>query len=596
MPSDLRVPPSIPPVAADHERPRRHRRWPYVVVVGALLVVWLAVSAVSLVQARHDANLGMDLLRQARSTLTPTDVVRGQGADTLAAAERDFARAHDRANRPWLKPLEFLPVVGRQVRSIDSLTGSARRVVAVGADAMTRSRAQLSVPTVDGAARVAQVRALGTVAGDAWQQLRSVDLGPSNALLGPLRDARTKFSRDLTKLRNALKDVDEASVGLAQLLQGPSRYLVVAANNAEMRAGSGMWLSAGVLDVQGGRFTMGTMTSTPDLALDPGVVPVTGDLAARWSWTVPNEEWRNLMMSPQLPANAELASRMWRARSPVAIDGVLVIDPVALQALLAASGPVNVDGKVIDANNVVGYVLHDQYYGASFADARQQERREQLSGIARAAIEGIDQRGWDASKLVDQLRTAAQGRHVLAWSSNPVQEKAWKAAGISGTFPSDSLMVSMLNRGGNKLDQFVHVDPTLAVAPDPKGTAVTVQVAVANATPPDQPFYIEGPFPGTGLGAGEYLGILAVNVPADASNVSIDDGAPLVAAGADGDSRVVATYVRLARGQNRTLTVRFTLPAGARQLDVQPSARIPTEHWRFQDQEWEDSAARIVTW
>ncbi len=589
------MPPSIPRVAADRERPRR-RRWPYVVVFVAVVVAWLAFSAFSLLRARHDANLGMDLLRQARSTLTPTDVVRGQGADILAAAERDFARAHDRVDKPWLKPLEIVPVVGRQVRSIDALTGSARRVVAVGSDAMTRSRAQLSAPVVTGDARVQQVRALGSIAGSAWRQLRSVDLGPGNALIGPLRDARTKFSHDLAKLRDALKNVDDASTGLAQLMQGPSRYLVVAANNAEMRAGSGMWLSAGLLDVQSGRFAVGDMRPTPDLALDPGVVPITGDLAARWGWTVPNQEWRNLMMSPQLPANAELAASMWRAQSPVPIDGVLVIDPVALQALLSASGPVNVDGKVIDADNVVAYVLHDQYYGASTETTQQAERREQLSAIARAAIQGIDQHGWDASKLVDQLRTAAQGRHVLAWSSNPVQEKAWEAAGISGTFPRDSLMVSMLNRGGNKLDQYLHVDPTLVVTPTATRTAATLQVAVSNQTPPDQPFYVEGPFPGTGLAAGEYLGILAVNVPADASNISIDNGAPLVAAGPDGDSRVVATYVRLARGQSRTLTVRFTLPAGARTIDVQPSARIPGEVWHFRDQQWVDSAARPLTW
>ena len=40
-------------------------------------------------------------------------------------------------------------------------------------------------------------------------------------------------------------DVDDASTGIAQMAQGPSKYLVLAANNAEMRAGSGMLLSAG---------------------------------------------------------------------------------------------------------------------------------------------------------------------------------------------------------------------------------------------------------------------------------------------------------------------------------------------------------------
>ncbi|HEY7134585.1 MAG TPA: DUF4012 domain-containing protein [Acidimicrobiia bacterium] len=583
----------------DPSRPRRRRRrrwWPYWLVGGILVLAWLAISAVTLLAARHDANAGMDLVRQARSSLTPTDLVQGKGADLFAGARRDFARAHDKAGSPWMVPLRIVPVIGRQVHSIDALTGSAERVVAVGSDAMNASRRQLDVQVVTGPARVQQVQQLGVIAGDSSKKLEHVDLGPSNALIGPLRDARNKFSGDLDKLRRALSDVNAASVGLDTVLKGPSRYLVVAANNAEMRAGSGMWLSAGLLDFSNGRFTMHDMSPTAELALDPPGVPMGGDLAARWGWSNPNQEWRNLMLSPVLPANAELAARMWEANGGPRLDGILVIDPVALQALLAASGPVNVNGRVIDANNVVQYVLHDQYAGASFEDQAQQQRREQLSGIANAAIAAIDQRGWDAGTLVDQLRNAAQGRHVLAWSSNPVEERGWKAAGIDGELPSDSMLVAVLNRGGNKLDQFLAVGPTIETKATPTGTAVTVKVAMANFAPVNDAQYIIGPFPDSNLAPGEYLGILSVDVPADAANVRIDNGAPLVAAGADGNNRVVATYVQLLRGQGRVLTVQFDLPKGVRQMEIEPSARIPGEKWRDGSDQWVDSGAHVVRW
>lgn len=577
--------------------PRRRRRW-YLLAFAVLVVAWVALSAVSLLRARHDANLGMDLLRRARSTLTPTDIVRGQGASLLQGARTDFARAHSGATSPWLAPWRVVPVVGRQLRSIDALTGSAARVVAVGSDAMVRSRRELDTQAASGSSRVSQVHDLGIIAGDSSQKLQHVNLGPGNALIGPLRDARNKFAADLERLRRALADVDSASQGLDQMLTGPSRYLLVAANNGEMRNGSGMWLSAGLLDFLGGRFSLHDMRPTADLALSPPGVPVAGDLAARWGWSVPNQEWRNLMLSPLLPENAELANRMWLAQGGTPIDGVLVIDPVGLQALLTASGPVSIEGKQIDASNVVQYVLHDQYVGIPFGNAQQTSRREQLSTIARAALQAIDQHGWNASNLVDQLRLAAQGRHVLAWSNKPVQQRAWHSAGIDGELSGDSLMVSVLNRGGNKVDQYLHVDATFdtTTSRSKAGTDVQLHVKLSNMAPPDDPPYVVGPFPGSGMRAGQYLGILTVTVPGQASDVRIDNGAPLVVAGADGPTRVVGTYVDLARSDSRTLTVQFSLPPGVRSVSVEPSARVPGEQWKAGNDQWVDAGGHVVTW
>ncbi len=577
--------------------PRRRRRW-YLLALAVLVVAWIALSAVSLLRARNDANLGMDLLRQARSTLTPTDIVRGQGAGLLQGARADFARAHHRVTSPWLAPWRVVPVVGRQIRSIDALTGSAERVVAVGSDAMTRSRRELDTQAASGSSRVSQVRNLGIIAGDSSKKLQHVDLGPGNALIGPLHDARDKFAADLDRLRRALSDVDYASQGLDQMLTGPSRYLLVAANNGEMRNGSGMWLSAGLLDFLGGRFSLHDMRPTADLALTPPGVPVTGDLAARWGWSVPNQEWRNLMLSPLLPENAELANRMWLAQGGGPIDGILVIDPVGLEALLTASGPVNVEGKQIDASNVVQYVLHDQYIGVPFGNAQQSSRREQLSTIARAALQAIDLHGWNATNLVDQLRVAAQGRHVLAWSNKPVQQRAWHSAGIDGELTGDSLMLSVLNRGGNKVDEYLHVDATLdtATASSKSGTDVSLRLKLSNSAPANDPAYVIGPFPGSGMRAGQYLGILTVTVPAQASNVRIDNGAPLVVAGADGPTRVVGTYVDLQRGDSRTLTVQFSLPPGVRSVVVEPSARVPGEQWKAGSDQWVDAGSHVVKW
>jgi hypothetical protein len=74
--------------------------------------------------------------------------------------------------------------------------------------------------------------------------------------------------------------------------------------------------------------------------------------------------------------------------------------------------------------------------------------------------------------LVDQLRGAVDGRHLLAWSPHATQQRAWRAAGVSGALRPDSLMVSAMNFGGSKVDQYLAIAADLQVQPGATGTDV----------------------------------------------------------------------------------------------------------------------------
>ena len=262
-------------------------------------------------------------------------------------------------------------------------------------------------------------------------KLRSVDLGPTH-LFGPLANARSRFESRLGDLRHAIGQLQSASHGLSEFLAGPTRYLVLAANNAEMRVGSGTFLQIGMLTVDHGSLKLDAMRSFSDYPVPTGKVPLTGDFAGRWGFLNPNVEWRNLGSSPQFPSQAELATRMWKAATGTSVDGVLALDVVALKDLLAATGPVHLDdGTTMSADQVLGDVMLRQYLGlVGYPD--QATRRDRLSEIARGALDNLDQGGWHAADLVDQLRGAARGRHLLAWSSHKSQQEGWVAAGIDG--------------------------------------------------------------------------------------------------------------------------------------------------------------------
>lgn len=581
--------------------PPRRRRALWFAVGGVLVVAWAALVVAELAQVRRDTQSGIDKLESARDVLTPTGLVKGEGVDLLRDAQADFRRARNRVRSPLVAPLRILPVVGRQVRSVDALAGAATTVVDVGVEAVEDAGGLLDGSHPQGAERIALTRRLSEVAARSASRLARVDLGPGHALVGPIRDARLRFGEELGRLRDASRDMQDATEAFAGFLEGPRTYLVLAANNAEMRVGSGTFLSVGTLRVEGGQFSLSAMLPTEEFEVPDGAVPVEGDLADRWGFLKPNVDWRNLGSSPRFDTQAALAARMWEARGGGAIDGVLALDPVALQALLAATGPVSVEGVEIGPDNVVPEILLEQYRGLVGYPA-EQERRDRLSGIARAAIDRLDSGDWDAVDLVDNLRRAGEGRHILAWSARPREQAGWEAAGLGGLLGDDSLLLGMHNRGGNKLDQFLKIRSRLtAEQTEGDETEVRVLVELRNEAPTGLPQYVAGPYPQAKGGAeGLYQGYVVAQLPRLARDLYVTDEAGkrmrLVAAGADGRGWVVAAYVDVPRGQSLTVVVHFRLPRGDRVLRVEPSAHVPVVEWSFGEDSWIDDHAQRVEW
>lgn len=562
-----------------------------------MVVAWGAAAAVLLWQSRSDVRSGVDALEVARDELSPADLVEGVGIDTLDDAQGSFASARDRVRSPWISPLRVLPVVGRQIRAVDAMSDAAADVVGTGVVSIEEAQAELERdPTAS--ERVDVMRAISGIAEAARVELETADLGPDEALVGPLARARDEFSTELTATEESLGKVSSVATAMADLFEGPSRYLLLAANNAEMRAGSGAFLQAGPLVAEDGSVEVGDMVPTGELRLPPGAVPLDpdGDLAQRWSVLAPSEEWRNLAASPSFDVTAPVAAQMWTAATGESVDGVLAVDPVALQALLAATGPVEVDGVVIDETNVLPYLLHDQYLGLDYGDPAQAARRDRLGAITAAVIGALDEGDYDTATLVEELVDAAEGRHILAWSDRAVEQTGWEAAGIDGALGADSLMVSVLNRGANKLDPFLDVDAELDLRTGDEGTDATVRLTLTNRTPEGEPPYVAGPHPDTGLAEGAYRGIVAVNVPGAAIDPRIAGVSREVTSGADGPTRVVAGDVELARGDSVDVEVTFRLPPGVDELAVEPSARVPATTWAFEGDEYDDAAPQRVKW
>ncbi len=404
----------------------------------------------------------------------------------------------------------------------------------------------------------------------------------------------------MTQVRTTLSRTSDAATAAAGILQGPGTYLLLAGNNAEMRSGSGAFEEAGTITTANGELHLSGMVPTSSLTLPPGTVTVTGDLAARWGWLLPGLDFRNLGLTPQFDVNGPLAAQMWQAKTGQSVDGVLALDVGGLRDLLEVTGPVTTaTGQVVSSSNVEQILLHDQYVGETYA-SDSTARVDELSTLASATLDALENQPIKLHALADALSSAAAGRHVLLWSADPRTQRAWAGAGVGGQLQPSSLMADMINRGGNKLDQYLSEDVALRLTAHGNQTDGTLTMTFANKTPPGQSPFIAGPYPGLGTVYGQYVGIATVNLPGYARDITSPSNGSVVASGPEGPTELEGATVSILPGATQSITFRFVLPEAHGSMTVVPSARIAPANWSVTgiggSSSFEDDAPHTISW
>jgi hypothetical protein len=404
---------------------------------------------------------------------------------------------------------------------------------------------------------------------------------------------RNTFARDLAGLQTSLRKAVGATSALQVLFSGTHTYLVLATNNAEMRDGTGSALEVGTITTHDGALTLDSFTPASDLALNAAKVPVTGDLAARWGFLQPNQEWRNLNVSPQFDLSAELAASMWRAQTGQAIEGVVDVDIGFLAEVLQVTGPITAGGMTVDASDVQHTLMESQYAGRSVLDPAYDSRQDRLGALAAATFKALNAPSISLAGLAEAFQKAAAGRHVLLWAADPRIEADWTVGGVAGVLAPDGVIVGLVNRGGNKLDPYQSVVAHLTVAAGRRSTKVTVAVTVTNQVASSAPSYANG---GLYYPPGEYVGYVALDAPGWADPIQVSGLTDLVAAGLDGGAQVLAGQVKIPSGGSITVRYSFVVNAGHGSLTIEPSARIPPIRWTTSAGSLSDASAHQIRW
>ena len=330
----------------------------------------------------------------------------------------------------------------------------------------------------------------------AWQQLETLPparyIGPR---LNPLLD-QARAGLPWLQLGLEVGATRPEVLDLALGLPASQRYLVLLQNPWELRPSGGFISALALVEVDAGRvvpsdFVTGEGIGPPVDELPP---PPESMFKAMWGDRV---DISNVNWSPDFPTSANWAMELYRKGRGQPVDGCIALDPVVIQYLLRATGPVMVPeyNITVSAEDWQQQLMafHDSppmVDPGEGSDSRSAKRKHFLPVVANAIISHIRSQFDDPTQLLllaGELWRALDERHFLLYSSSPLvanwlSNLQWDGA-IRHT-DGDYLQIVDANVGFNKIDVLVEREVLYQVdlSPDGGGEA-QVEIRYLNRSP-----------------------------------------------------------------------------------------------------------------
>jgi hypothetical protein len=474
-----------------------------VVFAVVLLGVWSVVVAIAALGAYRDLDAARSEFLVASRELRDADLggARAALADGVAGA----TSAADSLTAWYVVPIRVLPMAGPNLRAATSLSvaardggGAALELLDAAAIIVHDDRDQpRGTISLDYLAELAPpLRQLADTLQTTTTEVEAID--PAQ-LLGRVEAARQQYL-DLVGpyLDDAVTAADLVEV-LPSFLgaDGPRTYLVAAASLSELRSSGGLLGSWATMTADAGAMEFGEFQ---DIGVLEGIAvdPPSEEFARRYEHLAALRSWRNVNVTPDFPSAATTIVAMWEANERPALDGVIVVDPVAFQRLVERSGPVEVPGiTTLTPETTLSFVGVEAY--AAFDD--DDERKRVLGAVAASLFEEV----FDVIESDDVPATAlmfaamAADGHLRLFSRDASVQEVFVRGGLAGELPSstgESVGVFANNVAANKVDYFVErsIDHEVVLLADGVARS-TVTTTFSNTAPTEgYPRHVVGPW------------------------------------------------------------------------------------------------------
>lgn len=547
-----------------------------------VLAVWVALSAVTLYQAAGDLRRVRASLLDAVAAVERGDLAVARTGFSAAAVDAGFASA--RLAGPHVRLLGPLPIAGANLRAVTAIAHASEQTSEAAVaflDAGEQALGSIGEDAIGGGslgevglAHMTQIAPPLRELADALRVgTRRVDDTGSQELVSTVADARREFLDLAVPARDRVTTAAEVTEALPAFLgiDRPRRYLLGAGSLSELRGSGGLLGSYAVATVDAGRIEIGEFQGIDEIertSADPAVAAPSSAHAERWAGYGGMRYWRNANLSSDVPATGAVLVSLWDAGGGDPLDGVILVDTLAFERLLAESGPVVVEGvTTLTAANVREFVGLEAYG----AFTSQDERKLVLGAVATAAFATVAEvvSADDLTATVELVSALTREGSLRLYSRETAVQRAFERIGVAGSLPDSSGELSSVvvnNVAANKVDYFTRREVEHRIRLLPQGmTSATVEATFVNEAPRSgYPRYVLGPN-AAGLAAGDNLSLVTLLCGRGCTVVRLPEGG--TQRGTERDHPAVDVRLHVPSGEQRSVAMTTRTLGGWRTVD-----------------------------
>lgn len=250
-------------------------------------------------------------------------------------------------------------------------------------------------------------------------------------------------------------------------------YLIIAQTNSEVRSAGGFPGAIGTLTATDGRLGMNDFIAGTDLKFfaeeaEVRAAPTEEEVRAFGAFLAYDP--LACTYTPAFDRVSQLAKSFWEQTYDTHVDGVIGIDPVFLQRMLALSGGVTTsDGTVIDGTNAAEALLSQVYwdYGFSGFSGHVAEDEFFVEVASLSAHQLMNSLGdMPVTDFYQTLVDSADDRRLQVWLEREEEERLMEDLGFAALLPTDParpvLMTLANDDTWSKIDWYLKLDTTLS--------------------------------------------------------------------------------------------------------------------------------------
>jgi Protein of unknown function (DUF4012) len=559
---------------------RRVARWLILLLVAAAVLLGAAVldGYIQTYRLARDLEAAYPKLTAVREELR-----QGRRPDpaTMRAASQAVAGLQRRVERARFTfgLTGALPFVGRPVDAVRLATSAAteaERASFLAADVVQKllgGSGLIRHGAIDLQRLTGQSGAVDAIRTHLQSALDDVRAIPHIPLVSQLDHLKVN---GVAQLSSAVRLATRASIGFRLLpdflgQNGPRTYFLALQNNSDQRATGGAVLGYGLVRVDRGRIHLLRSGSAGDLDQTPGATKLPqAPPAIRWYLRVAKHEpfiHSGLNFSPDFP----VVARMWAIQAGKSththIDGVIGLDPFAVQLALRGQGSFRASPFThpIDSSSVVTLVERTQY------DLPQPEQQLVPEALVSGAFQLL-MNPRDILTMGQGLGAALAEKRIQLWFGDPRLQGLVKSLDWDGGLdpgPADFLFVVEDKRVPNKVDFYTHQEIAYSITLSPSGEGqAEARVRLVNDTPPGLNHFVAGRLHPYALNAA----MMNFYVPQRAGEVHLSQGSPVrfahvrprgVLKHTEGPTRVITKHVEAWPGHPAQLAFTYSIPGAA---------------------------------